>query len=793
MFPFNRRTFLQLSTGALLAAASDKLPGNSVIPSIASQDGSVEVKGSNYSWQYSQSDDTFSLRDSRKRLIVSGTMQPAVVVAPADQPASRLCSAGKAAGQRAEPGRITFDSEGVNGAARLSVTWRFDEHGIWTDPLAYDAASAQDVVSVHYFCEAAGTTRTPSLHASYQVAPGLLSGSAISPIVSEYVHLDESVWLGRGSFIPGLNQQWGLPVHYFCGFSIDGSAGQRNQYTEGRSDAFACGLADLPGGDLFLQLNEGKSSLWIDYRSDLWKHVRGPGRLTLGATLLWTVAPDYYQAIGGYYQGLLRAGIIHRQSNSERKTKIALTPQFCIWGVQVDRNKGGERLDEEFLNGVYKELKASGMQAGLFSIDDKWEGTYGKLEHAADRLPNFEQFLDQLRADGYRIGMWAALMRCEHPADLGLTTDHMLKLPDGKPYLASFSGLHYYILDFTQPAVAKVLGDLARKFIRRYKPDLLKFDFGYELPAVGIAAPQDKNWTGERLMLKGLEVVIKAMREENPDLVVMYYNLSPLFLDYFDLHSPDDLYMCPGDYDVEANRRFFFSSLLGPLGVPTYGSSGYDWASSPSIWFDSAAVGTVGSLNDFRGDEEGESATPEIIAKYNGIAMLLRPANTFEIVPIGNIPFAATHGAHARSWARIENGQLVLLAFRPPIPGEENRLIHANDMDPRVKNAVHSTVPVIVASKGNQSIARSDKLAIVAYDDGEIDIGRQQGERAKILSHYFGGAVTAISAPISNGRLKFTAQARNLAGEPLEWIEVSIQAHQQRSSELLQGPLLGRS
>ena len=773
MFPFNRRTFLQLSTGALLAAASDKLPGNSVIPSIASQDGSVEVKGSNYSWQYSQSDDTFSLRDSRKRLIVSGTMQPAVVVAPADQPASRLCSAGKAAGHRAEPGRITFDYEGVNGAARLSVTWRFDEHGIWTDPLAYDAASAQDVVSVHYFCEAAGTTRTPSLHASYQVAPGLLSGSAISPIVSEYVHLDESVWLGRGSFIPGLNQQWGLPVHYFCGFSIDGSAGQRNQYTEGRSDAFACGLADLPGGDLFLQLNEGKSSLWIDYRSDLWKHVRGPGRLTLGATLLWTVAPDYYQAIGGYYQGLLRAGIIHRQSNSERKTKIALTPQFCTWGVQVDRNKGGERLDEEFLNGVYKELKASGMQAGLFSIDDKWEGTYGKLEHAADRLPNFEQFLDQLRADGYRIGMWAALMRCEHPADLGLTTDHMLKLPDGKPYLASFSGLHYYILDFTQPAVAKVLGDLARKFIRRYKPDLLKFDFGYELPAVGIAAPQDKNWTGERLMLKGLEVVIKAMREENPDLVVMYYNLSPLFLEYFDLHSPDDLYMAAGEYELEANRRFYFSSLLGQLGVPTYGSSGYDWASAPSIWFDSAAVGTLGSLNDFQGDEQGESATPEFVARYNGLTHVPRPTSTFEILPLDTVSEAPTLGAHARSWARFEQGQLVLLAYRPHPAGEGNQLMSSTESDPRVKDAIHSGVPVVVSSRSSEDLAHSGSLALVAYGQGEIVVRRQQGRQAEIRSHYFGGAVIESHASIEGGQLKVMA-VEHSAGAPLEWIEVHV-------------------
>jgi hypothetical protein len=761
---YDRRAFLQISTSAMLAAASNRFSSAESAPAFSGTNESVLVKGAGYSWEYTQTDDTFRLRDARSRLMVSGKLQPLVVVAPADEPNKRQCQPGKAMGHRMEPGRVIFDYEGVNGTGRLSSAWRFDEHGIWTEPITYESSAKEDVVSLHYFAQQSGDKRTPMLHSSYQVVPGLLSGSAISPIVEDYVHLDESVWLGRGSFIPGLSQQWGLPVHYFSGFSIHQEDGQRNQYTEGRSDAFACGLADLPGGDLFLQLYEGKSSLWIDYRSDLWKHYRGPGRLTLGATLFWAVAPDYYQAVAGYYRGLLDAGVIHRHRNSEHKTAVCLTPQFCTWGVQIDRNHGGERLD----------LRDSGMKAGLFSIDDKWEGTYGKLEHSAERLPHFEQFLDRLRADGFKIGMWAALMRCERPSDLGLSADQMLKLPDGKPYMADFAGSRYYILDFTQPAVAGVLGDLARKFMRRYKPDLLKFDFGYELPAVGIAAPLDKNWTGERLMLKGLEVVIKAMREENPDLVVMYYNLSPLFLDYFDLHSPDDLYMTAGEYELEANRRIYFSSLLGPLGIPTYGSSGYDWASAPSIWFDSAAVGTLGSLNDFQGDEQGESASAQLIARYNGLTHAVRPTDTFEILPLGTVSEAPTLGAHARSWARFEGGQLVLLASRPPVAGEEYSLSSIRQVDSRVKDVLHAAAPVVVASKTSQSILSSDRLAIVPYGGGEIALRRQSGKTAQILSHYFGGAVERGETSIEAGQLKLNAQMRNQEGKPLEWIEVKI-------------------
>ena len=415
-----------------------------------------------------------------------------------------------------------------------------------------------------------------------------------------------------------------------------------------------------------------------------------------------------------------------------------------------------------------RELKASGMKAGMFSIDDKWEGTYGKLEHSAERFPRFEEFLAELRADGMKVGIWAALMRCERPADLGLTADQMLLQPDGTPYVVKFAGSQYSIVDFTQPAVEKVLVELAKKFMRRYKPDLLKFDFGYELPPVGKAAPKDRRWSGERLLGKGLEIVIKAMREENPDLVVMYYNLSPLFLEYFDLHSPDDLYGAAGEYEMEANRRYFFSSLLGRLGVPTYGSSGYDWASAPEIWFDSAAMGTLGSLNDFVGDEEDEGSTVAAVAKYNGLTKVLRATSTFEIVPMEVVSQGYTAGARARSWARFEGGELVLLAYRPPTRGLPSVVT-----DVRIMGAVRSSVPVVVAAKGSGGIAVSGELAMVPYAGGEIVVRRERGTKAVVVSHYFGGAMVRRETRIVDGALRIEAEM--MAGRmPLEWIEVRI-------------------
>ncbi len=767
----DRRAFIHLSTSAVLTAGASQLSAEAQYPPITSQSGLVRVAGTKYTWEYSQPDDTFTLRDGQQRIIVHGNHQPAVVVAPTGNPSQRLSAAGKVAHVRVEGNRVVISYDGINGSGRLSVTWRFDKDAIWTDPILYDSPDAQDVVSLHYFAAFDGSRVLPALHASFYVVPGISESGAISPIQHNGVHLDESFWLGRGSALPGLAQQWALPVHYFAGFTTPYPGPERDLYTKAQSDAFACGLADLPGGDLFLQFHESACGPWVDYRSDIWHHLRTPGTVTLGATLLWTVAPGYYEAIAAYYDALAAAGVVKPKQSSPAKAALTLTPEFCTWGAQRERDKTSPKLDEAFLNDIYGDLKSSGMNAGLFSIDDKWEGSYGTLEHSAARLPHFEQFLAQVRADGRKIGMWAALMRCERPEELGLTLDHMLKQPDGRPFTAGDPP--YYLLDFTQPIVAEVLDKAVRRFIRRYSPDVFKFDFGYELPALSVAAPKDMAFAGERLMQRGLDVVITAMKQEKPDLVVMYYNLSPLFLDYFDLHSLDDLVLNFGDYDVEANRRIFFSSLMGRVGVPTYGSTGYDWASAPHIWFDSAAVGTIGSLNDFRGDEQGEVGTPEIIARYNGIARVLRPSTTFEIVPIGGIPIAAGLGAHARSWARFEGGNLVLLAWRPYGPDEESPLA-VNGNDPRIRDAVRSSAPVIVASRDSYAITRSSSLGIVFYGGGTVDLRRTHGSRAAIVSYYFGGGTSATEAVIADGRLKVTVEMHGRDGQPLEWVDVRI-------------------
>lgn len=759
----DRRQFLQV-TAASYALGSLGAKAASAPSEINEKGKLLTVEQPGYTWQWSREDDRFRILDKQGNVITSGPLQPALVVQPVGQSKSRRSTAGKLEHYQVQGNRVVWTYNNVNGSGKLSVAWRFDEHGSWIEPITYETSAAEDVVTLNLFAQGTGDTIKPSLETNALVLPGICESEAISPISSADINWNMRISLGRTG--RGLMQQWALPSHYFCGFRD-----RRNSELESDNvtRAFCCGLAELPNGDVFVEQKEGRSCLVFDYRSDLWGHLRGPGKFTLGAGLFWALGPNYYEAIRNYYRGLQAAGIIHKKRNSAKKNAALLTPQWCSWGEQVAVHKTGSHLDQATLEKFYQELKASGMKAGMFSIDDKWEGKYGALQHSTERFPDFEQFLDRVRADGLRIGMWAAFMRCEDPADIGLTIDQMLHQVDGKPFIAGGGATKYYILDFTRPEVEKVLNDLARRYVRRYKPDLVKFDFGYEIPALDTAAPHDMRWAGERMLGKGLDVVVKAMQQENPDIVVMYYELSPLFTEYFDLHSPDDLFEAKGEYDLEANRRFFFSGLCGEFGMPTYGSSGYDWVSQPEIWFDSVAIGTLGCLGSFGGnDEAGSKPTPERLAKYNGLIHLVRPVNVFTIQPLDAIYDAVTRGAHASSWARTEDGKVVLVSLRP-------RRLDGGAGTSQWGGVLNTTAQVAVASMNQDSLAETTKLGVVPYGQGRLTLRRApNASAADATEHYFGGKSQTSRLEISDGVLEIPLRERSEDGLPLEWIELII-------------------
>ena len=716
----------------------------------------IQVTTPTYKWEWDAETDLFQIFDSQNRLISRAHHQPLIVTTNDRAEYSRSNRSFKI-----QDDRVVISYLLDKSASRLTVSWLFKNDFISLEQLQYESTEAHDIVQIIYFPEVEGDSYKPSMYSHYAVVPGLCMSSSISPIIDLHSRLSVTTVLGSGAMRgPGLTQQWGLPAHYFCTFN---TSDQWNTIgAKGLQSGAACwGLAGLPQGDFRFEIREIGISPILNLRSDIWKHK--PNKP--GFSFLIAFGENYHEAIRNYYKILQREKIIAPKNISQKKKDVMLSPQYNTWGVESSRALRPEELTEEIVKDIFDKFQRSGMKARTFVIDDKWEGQYGELKHDESRFPEFESLLEGFRKQGFYIGLWAAFLRCQNPSALGLDESNLLQTPEGKPLWLAHQTSRYGIFDVTQPIVQKVLSERARQFIRRYKPDLIKFDFGYELPSLDIAAPADMNWAGERLLQKGLEVVVGAMKAENPDLVIMYYGLSPLLIDYYDLHSPDDLVYCIGDYDLETNRRIFFSSLCGELGMPTYSSSGYDWESALDIWFDSALSGTLGSLHCFEGDENGDGPTDKIIAKFNGLSAILRKQAVFHTYPVDVKWQGGLRAGFSPSWERIEDDKTVLIALRT----------HRFDGTPAIKtykDILDTNIMLVVASMTAAGIAEAHHLGIVPFGDGNCTIKHTSlHQTATIIEHYFSGGQLETQITCSNNCIKLALQQiRNT--QILEWVEI---------------------
>ena len=733
---------------------------------VQQHDDLVVAEGAAYSWRWRSSTDAFEIADAAGRTVAHGVLQPAVTVER--EAAGRICDPGVVA--RVTPGesRIDIAYRSVNGSAGVTIGLRFEPGFLWIEPLVYSTDAPDSVVAAHMFARGDGVDAEPTLTHTYLVHPGLCESSALSPILPTEIGLDLVSWLGRGSMGPDsqVYQQWGLPAHFFCGVNRDAGHNEQGSLVDRLSDAFCCGLAELPAADVLLHLRHGAVSPIFSVRGDLWGHVSGPGAHRIGAELVIAFGRDYRHAIRAYHRALIENGRIAPKHVSARKARAATASQFNTWGAQCAGGNEAGRLDQDSLEAIYAGMRASGMRPEMFVIDAKWEGSYGVLEHSPTRFPRFEEFLRRVRGDGHKVGLWAAFMRTDDPTTIGLQQRHLMHDLDGRPIRKDndFERQPYYLFDISQPEVQEALAERIAAFVRRYDPDLVKFDFGYELPSLSVAAPADPAFGGELLLRRGLDVLVGALRDAKPDIAVMYYSLSPLFLDYLDQHCHDDMYLCVDEYAVEGNRRLFFSSILGELGIPTYGSGGYDWRSMRDLWFDSAIAGPVGSLNGFECDEHGEDITPELAAIYNGLSAVARRTTSFRVDPVSPVSLGSVTGARSSSWLRYEQDALVMACVR------------AADAKSEVVGAagLRADTTVVVASFDDAPLGSTSRIGVVPFGDGTVSIARERRDgSARTTLHLLDGSRVAGTANVRDGAVHVTVADR-AGGVPLEWIEIEL-------------------
>ena len=173
MIRLNRREFMQASAASLLIN-SVKVSASSGNPvKVEETAKGIQVKGKNYTWEWSPADDRFRLLDKQGLVMTSGILQPAVIVQPGTNKQARKCTPGKLATHTTKDGSFTVNYAGVNGNGKLTVTWRFEDEALWLDPIVYESSQPENVVALHYFAQGTGEDARPTLD---RTAPRIATG-----------------------------------------------------------------------------------------------------------------------------------------------------------------------------------------------------------------------------------------------------------------------------------------------------------------------------------------------------------------------------------------------------------------------------------------------------------------------------------------------------------------------------------------------------------------------------------------------------------------------------------------
>jgi len=406
------------------------------------------------------------------------------------------------------------------------------------------------------------------------------------------------------------------------------------------------GAGSVSDGALCLTVQSSSACLSILYREDLWGGPSAQHR-SWESPLRLAWAADPWHAYQKYFASF---------DSVRPAPPVSLRPQWNSWG---DFRKGIYRL-REFADWT------KSLGAEILGIDDRWESFTGSGEPNLERFPQFDEDIRYIQSIGLRPGFWQPVGWVDRPAEAGLSPNDLVTGPDGAPRRMSWDvnprARGHYCLD---PSSSRTVEFLRRRTVRlmeRYRPALLKLDFGYGLPSPHAGVPRGPLLRGERFSFRLIEIIAEAARSVDRDVAIEYYSLHPLWRSVVNVVALDDLGDA-GHEEADGHGQWSIWSALAGGGASIMASSGYDWNADGEVVLNSAVIGVPGAVLS-RTMEDGSAVPAVYINRRMALNRWYRRTSNWSPLWLNSSPGGLLRDPRMYSFGRLERIGITALALR---------------------------------------------------------------------------------------------------------------------------------
>lgn len=300
---------------------------------------------------------------------------------------------------------------------------------------------------------------------------------------------------------------------------------------EGDASYLAVGVA-APMKDLSFTAFEYDGSFRFRYH----RSRKGPFQTPRLAIL--PTGGDHYHALDRYCDHLRERGLARRGTGRKLEPWWS-APNFCGWGEQSYRGcalegftpgrlpeGAADRCTQQLYEEILELLESQRIDAGVVTIDDKWQSCYGLARPNGERWPDMARFIGRQHQRGRRVLLWWKLWDGE-----GLPAGELL------------AGGERPVVDPTSAAYRARLAVEVRHALRELGADGFKIDFLHRGPTRD-HEPSQGGAEGVQLLRAILQALQEAALDAKEDCLLVAHAANPYLADLFDVVRLNDI-PCP--------------------------------------------------------------------------------------------------------------------------------------------------------------------------------------------------------------------------------------------------------